>query len=84
MVQFPAGTREYSVLQNVQTGFGVHSASYSMGTKGFFPRGVKWLQGEVHCSPSSSAKVKNECSYITTPLHTICLHGLERENFTLY
>jgi len=39
MVQFPAGTREYSLLQNVQTGFGVHSASYSMGTKGSFPGG---------------------------------------------
>ena len=44
--------------------------------------GVKWLQGEVHCSPPSSAKVKNECSYIATPLHTICLQGLERESFT--
>jgi len=46
--------------------------------------GVKWLQGEVHCSPPSSAKIKNESSYIATPLYTICLHGLERENVTLY
>ena len=54
------------------------------GYQVFFPWGVKWLQGEVCCSPPSSAKAKNECSYTATPLHTICLHGLERENFTLY
>jgi len=39
MVQFPAVTREYSLLQNIQTGFGVPSVSYSMGTKCSFPGG---------------------------------------------
>jgi hypothetical protein len=61
MFQFPAGKREYSCVQNIQTGFGVHSASYSMGTK------CSFLGGKDDCSPSSSAKVKNEWSYIATP-----------------
>jgi hypothetical protein len=29
-----------------------------------------------------SAEVKNEGSYTSTP--TICIHGLDRENFTLF
>jgi len=32
-VQIPAGTRNSSLLQNIQTGSGSHTASYSMGTK---------------------------------------------------
>jgi hypothetical protein len=37
-VRIPAGTRDFSLLRNVQTGFGAHSPFYSMGTgPGFFP-----------------------------------------------
>ena len=32
-------------------------------------------------SPSYNAKVKNEWSYTSAPL--VCLHGVERENFTI-
>jgi hypothetical protein len=31
-VQILAGLRDFSVLQNIQTGSGTHAASYSMGT----------------------------------------------------
>jgi hypothetical protein len=51
------------------------------GTRGFFS-GVKWLGCEVNHSPQSSAKVKNEYSYTSTP--PICFHGIGRENFTFY
>jgi hypothetical protein len=34
---------------------------------------------EVNQSPTSSAEVKNEWSYTSTPL--ICLHGIDRDNF---
>jgi hypothetical protein len=36
-LRFPAGEREFSLLRNVQTGFGTHPASYSMGTGSSLP-----------------------------------------------
>jgi hypothetical protein len=36
-VRFPAGASDFSLLYNVQTGSGVHPASYTMGTGGLFP-----------------------------------------------
>jgi hypothetical protein len=36
-VQFLAGGRDFPYLQNIQTGFGTHSASYSMATMSCFP-----------------------------------------------
>jgi hypothetical protein len=38
VVGFPAGNRDISLLQNVQTGSGAHPAFYSMGTTGSFAR----------------------------------------------
>jgi len=35
---------------------------------------------DVNYSSPTSAKVKNEWRYISTPL--MCHHGVERENFT--
>jgi hypothetical protein len=43
----------FFLLQNVQTGSGAHPASFS--------------KGEVNLLPSSSAEVKNGCSYTTSP-----------------
>jgi hypothetical protein len=34
----PSGVKEFSYLQNVQTGCGFHPASYSIGTGCYFPR----------------------------------------------
>jgi hypothetical protein len=38
-VRFPAGAGNFSLRHRVQTGSGVHSASYPMGTRGSFPGG---------------------------------------------
>jgi hypothetical protein len=43
----------FFLLQNAQTGSVAHPASFS--------------KGEVNLSPSSSAEVKNECSYTSSP-----------------
>jgi hypothetical protein len=40
-VRFSAGERNSSLLHSVQTGFGAHSASYTMGTGGLFPWGQR-------------------------------------------
>ena len=37
-VPIPSGARVISLLQNVQTGFRAHPASYSVGTEVYFPR----------------------------------------------
>ena len=36
-VRFPAGERDFYVLENSQTGSGAHPVCYSMGTRGSFP-----------------------------------------------
>jgi hypothetical protein len=41
-----------------------------------------WPDREVDHSPPSSAEVKNEWSCISTPF--ICLHGMDRDNFTSF
>jgi len=46
-----------------------------------FPRGIKRLRHEIHRSPPSSAKVKNEWRYTSIP--SICLHGMY-SNFTFF
>jgi hypothetical protein len=35
-VQFPAGTRDSSVLHSMQTGSGTHNVSYPVGTRSSF------------------------------------------------
>ena len=55
-LQILAGARNFSVLQNVQTGSGVHPVSYSMGTKALsLP--VQWSGHEADHWSQSSAKV---------------------------
>jgi hypothetical protein len=56
-VRFPAEAGNFSLHHRVQNGSGAHSASYPMGTRGFFP-GVKRLGHEADHSPPSSAEVK--------------------------
>jgi hypothetical protein len=50
--------RDFSVVSNVQTGYGAYPASYTMGSWGCFP-GVKWQGHEADHSLSSNAEVKN-------------------------
>jgi hypothetical protein len=63
-----------SLLQNVQTSSEVHPASYTMGT------GLKLPGQDFDHSLPSSTQVKNGRSCTSNP--TICLHGVERVNFT--
>lgn len=60
------------LLQNVKIGSGAYSAYYSVGTRS------KVVGAWVDYSPPSSAKVKNEWSYIPTP--PIRHHDMHREN----
>jgi hypothetical protein len=61
-----AVARYFSLLQDVQTGCGAHSDSCSMST-GTISRSVNLSGRKVDHSPSSSTKVKNECSYLYSP-----------------
>jgi len=63
------GTRYLPLLQNVQTDSGAHLTSYSISIRGFLT-GEKRPRREACRSPPSSAEVKNEWSYIYTPLFT--------------
>jgi hypothetical protein len=49
--------------------------------KGGFSFGGKQLGRELKHSTSCSAEVKNAWSYTSTP--PVCLHGIDRDNFTL-
>jgi hypothetical protein len=68
--QLPAGRRNVSLLQNVQTGYGVQSASYSMVTR--------QKLGADRLLPFS-AEVKSEWSCNSTPPGH--LHSAYRDNF---
>jgi hypothetical protein len=59
-VRSPAGAEDFSSSLRVQTGSGVHPASYTMGTGGHFPGGKARQGREAEHSPSSSAEVENE------------------------
>jgi hypothetical protein len=65
-VRFRAETRDVSLLQSVQTGFGAHSASYPTGTGGCFPR--------INAAQASSIEVKNR-GVITPLLHVSLWHS---------
>jgi len=66
-VRVAAKTRDFSLLQNAKTVSGAHTASCSMGTGGSFS-GVKRRERDVNQAPPSSAQLKNEWSYTSTPL----------------
>jgi len=52
------------------------SDSYLMGTGDLSPE-VKKPEREDDRSPTSSAKVKNACSYISTPPHVFMAHVID-------
>ena len=67
--RIPAGTRDFSLLQKIQTAFGSHPAFCSIGT-GLLSRGVNRLGREVYQSSLCSAEVKNKWSCVFIPLYT--------------
>jgi hypothetical protein len=58
--------QEFTVLYVVQTGSGVHPASYAMGTAGSSTV-IKRPRREADYSPPASAEVKNMWIYTSTP-----------------
>jgi len=62
MLLFPAGARDFHLLQNVQAG---SRAPLSLLLKGYqcFSRGVKRSGSDVDHSPPPGAEVKNKWSY---------------------
>jgi hypothetical protein len=69
-----------SLLQNVHTGSGPHPATYFTGTRVPSLRAMQPGR-EAHHSPPSSAKVKNEWSYTTTPQHMPSWHAQGKISF---
>jgi hypothetical protein len=62
----PGRVWEFFLHHGVQTGSGVHLASYLMGTAGSFPA-VKRPGREADNSPPSSAEIENAWNYTSTP-----------------
>jgi hypothetical protein len=74
VVRVSVEAENFSPHHRVQTGSGVHPASYPMVTRDYF-LGVKQPRREADHSPPSSAEVKNVWIYTSTP--PIRLHGVE-------
>ena len=70
---------DFSPIENVQTSYGPHSSSYSVGT-GVLSQGIKRPGREVDHSPSPSAQF--EWSHTSTPL--IRLNDVNSEDYTFY
>jgi hypothetical protein len=67
----PAGPRDFSLSDNLQTGSEAHLTSYAVGARGF-PRRVKQQEHEVNHSPPSSSEVTNGRAIHPVP-HNILL-----------
>jgi hypothetical protein len=72
-VRIPIGAGNFSPHHRVPIGSGAHHASYATGNRGF-SLGVKRPGCETDHSSPSSAEVKNEWSYTSTP--PVRLHGV--------
>jgi hypothetical protein len=67
-VRFLAETRDFSLLQNAQTGPGAYPASWLSGSVSSL---VKRLRLDANHLPSSSAAVKKEWSYKSAPPYAL-------------
>ena len=65
--------------KTAQTGSGSYPDCYSMGSR-ILTLGVKWPGHEVDHSPLSSAEVKSEWSYNSSP--PVCIQGMGSYNLT--
>ena len=75
--RIPIAARDFSPLQNVQTGSGAHPAPFLM-TTGVLPREKKRSGHKINLSPPSSAEVTNQWSYTSTPPFMPSWHGQEK------
>lgn len=67
------------VEQDIETGSGAHTASYSMGTNCSFSS-VKMLRYEADHWPPGITKVQNKWNCISCP---ICLHIAHKDNLSI-
>jgi hypothetical protein len=65
--RFLTGATDFSLLQNTQTSSAVHPPSCAVGMGGYYP-GARRLGRDFDHFPPYSAKVKKECSHISTTL----------------
>jgi len=73
-VLFLAGTRDISLMWNIQAGCGAHLSKYSMGTGDFATWGRAARGMLLNHSPLCNAKIKTGWNY---PLHhTVCPHSM--------
>jgi hypothetical protein len=83
-VRIPAESGNFSLHHRVQNGSGAHSASYAVGTRGFF-LGIKRPGRKADHSPPSSAEVKEWVEpYLHSP-NSPSWRGAQlkhRDNFT--
>lgn len=66
VVKWPAGVRDLSLLQTVQTSSAAHLLS-TQSVPGALSLGIKWPGHDTDHPPPPSAKVKSEMSYTSTP-----------------
>jgi hypothetical protein len=59
-VRSPAGAKDFSSILCIQTGYGAHPASCTMGTGGPFPGGKARPGRDADHLPPSSSEVVNE------------------------
>jgi hypothetical protein len=78
-VRILAGARDVLFSKTPTLSHEGNPASCSVGTRALSPE-VKRPGCEADHLPPSSAKVKNEGSYISTS--PVCLHGMYRDSFT--
>ena len=78
IVRFPAGSRDFSLYQNVHTSCGAHLPPVQWVLGGYYP-GEKRTGCEANHSPPPVVQVKDGVELHLTPP---CLYGVHR-NFTL-
>jgi hypothetical protein len=66
----PARARDLSLLQNVQTGHGAHTASYSTGTRGSFPQANNGLDMMLITHPHPGPTLRMNGAILPLPLYT--------------
>jgi len=76
-VLIPAGSRNFLLSKNVETGSGAHPAFHSLVSCSFLSIGR--LERKIDHSSPSSAEVQNEWRCTSTPL--ICFHDVGRGEF---
>jgi len=79
-VKFLSGTRDFSLLQHIQSGPGTHPATYLMGSLGSFPRLQQQGCEAVHLPPFSAEEVKTGWS----DKFLVCICDSDMENIILY